>query len=163
MLTPGCVSICALSRETGVSATSLSRWAEQATTLGHLTKRPKSTATPSGSSPQSRPDDRSAEEKLRLVLEAGALGQAGLGEFLRRHGVHETDLAAWRQAALVGLSNPTIMQARPGDARRVRELERELRRKNDALAETAALLVLKKKAHSIWGDADDDTKSGSEE
>jgi hypothetical protein len=55
------------------------------------------------------------------------------------------------------------MQARPGDARRVRELERELRRKNDALAETAALLVLKKKVLSIWGDADDDTKPGSEE
>jgi transposase len=160
---PGCGSICSLSRETGVSQTSLSRWREQATTLGSLTKRKPPAVTPSGSSPQRRPDDRSAEEKLRLVLDASALGEASLGEFLRRNGVHETDLAAWRQAALSGLSNPTVMQARPGDARRVRELERELRRKNDALAETAALLVLKKKVLSIWGDADDDTKPGSEE
>lgn len=160
---PGSGSICALSRETGVSETSLSRWREQATTLGSLTKRKPPAVTLSGSSPQRRPDDRSAEEKLRLVLEASALGEASLGEFLRRNGVHETDLAAWRQAALSGLSNPTIMQSRPGDARRVRELERELRRKNDALAETAALLVLKKKVLSIWGDADDDTKPGSEE
>ena len=97
------------------------------------------------------------------MLEASALGEASLGEFLRRHGVHETDQAAWRQAALPGLSTPAIMQARPGDARRVRELEKELRRKNEALAETAALLVLKKKVLSIWGDADDDTKQGNDE
>jgi hypothetical protein len=97
------------------------------------------------------------------VLEASALGEASLGEFLRRHGVHETDLAAWRQAALSGLSTPAIMQARPGDARRVRELEKELRRKTDALAEAAALLILKKKALSIWGDADDDTNPRSDE
>ena len=160
---PGCVSICALSRETGVGQTTLSRWREQATTLGHLSKRSKSPAPSSGPFGQKRPDDRSAEEKLRLVLEASALGEASLGEFLRRHGVHETDLAAWRQAALSGLSTPAIMQARPGDARRVRELEKELRRKTDALAEAAALLILKKKALSIWGDADDDTKSGSDE
>lgn len=160
---PGCVSICALSRETGVGQTTLSRWREQATTFGSLSKRPKPPAPPSASSGQKRPDDRSAEEKLRLVLEASALGEASLGEFLRRHGIHETDLAAWRQAALSGLSTPAIMQSRPGDARRVRELEKELRRKTDALAEAAALLILKKKALSIWGDADDDTNPRSDE
>jgi transposase len=45
----------------------------------------------------------------------------------------------------------------------VRELEKELRRKDRALAETAALLVLQKKVRAIWGDGDDDTKSGSED
>jgi transposase len=161
---PGCGSIVSLSRETGVGQTTLSRWREQAT-LVDVTKRrkPPSSEHPVATSPQRRPDDRSAEDKLRLVLEASALGEASLGEFLRRHGVHETDLAAWRQAALSGLSTPAIMQARPGDARRVRELEKELRRKNEALAETAALLVLKKKVLSIWGDADDDTKQGNDE
>ena len=43
------------------------------------------------------------------------------------------------------------------DARQIRQLERELARKDKALAETAALLVLKKKAQAIWGDEDDDT------
>ena len=46
----------------------------------------------------------------------------------------------------------------PADVKRVKELERELRRKEKALAETAALLVLKKKVDAIWGDADDGTK-----
>jgi len=40
--------------------------------------------------------------------------------------------------------------------RKNKELERELRRKDKALAETAALLALKKRAEAIWGDDEDD-------
>lgn len=47
--------------------------------------------------------------------------------------------------------------------KRARELERELRRKDKALAEAAALIVLKKRVHALWGDEDDDTDSKSEE
>jgi RNase P protein component len=42
------------------------------------------------------------------------------------------------------------------EAKRIRQLEREIVRKDKALAETAALLVLKKKAQAIWGDAEDE-------
>ena len=43
------------------------------------------------------------------------------------------------------------------DARRIKELERELRRKDKALAETAALLVLSKKLEAIFQqDKDED-------
>jgi hypothetical protein len=52
---------------------------------------------------------------------------------------------------------------RSNDARRIREFEKELRRKDKALAETAALLVLQKKVRAIWGDGDDDTKPGNDE
>ena len=45
------------------------------------------------------------------------------------------------------------------EAKRLRELERELQRKDKALAETAALLVLQKKVQAIWGDGDDDTEA----
>ena len=51
--------------------------------------------------------------------------------------------------------------ARSADTRRIKELERELRRKDRALAETAALLVLQKKVHEIWGDGDDGTGEGN--
>jgi hypothetical protein len=40
------------------------------------------------------------------------------------------------------------------DKKRIQELERELNRKEKALAEAAALLVLRKKAQAIWGDED---------
>lgn len=163
MLMPGGSSASSLARETGVGESTLHRWRLNAATLGDMTKRRKPPADPLRSAEPRRPDDRSAAEKLRLVLEADTLGEAGLGEFLRRHGLHEDDLAAWRQAALCGLSTPPIMQAKSGDARRVRELEKELRRKDAALAETAALLVLKKKVQAIWGDEDDDTNPRRDE
>ena len=97
------------------------------------------------------------------MLEASALPETQLGEFMRRQGLHEADLAAWREMALGALGAAPMSQSRSGDARRVRELEKELRRKDKALAETAALLVLQKKVRAIWGDGDDDTKSGSDD
>ncbi|MEI2420412.1 hypothetical protein V6O07_09065 [Arthrospira platensis SPKY2] len=41
------------------------------------------------------------------------------------------------------------------DRMKLQELEREVRRKDKALAETAALLVLQKKLQAIWGDKED--------
>ncbi|XXT93713.1 transposase [Sorangium sp. So ce834] len=104
-----------------------------------------------------RPEDWTPEQKLRAVTEAAALSERELGEFLRREGLHEAQIAEWRKAALEALGGP----AKPGHgsapSRRVRELERQLRRKDKALAEAAAILVLQEKAQAIWGDRDDDT------
>lgn len=99
------------------------------------------------------------EEKLALVLEASSLSDGELGEFLRRKGLTTAVLDEWRQQALVGLRGTPQLSDVQKDAKRVKELERELRRKDKALAEAAALLVLKKKAQEIWGDEDDDTES----
>jgi hypothetical protein len=61
---------------------------------------------------------------------------------------------------LAGLEPMTVHRGKKApEVKRIRELERDLRRKDKALAETAALLVLKKKAQAIWGDEDDDTDS----
>ena len=74
-----------------------------------------------------------------------------LGEFLRREGVHEADLAECRGVTLVALGTRVRTPAVSGDARRLRELERELLRKDRALAETAALFVLKKRPRLVAG------------
>jgi transposase len=166
MLVPGGPTAAALSLEVGVHQTTLSLWRRQAATLGCVTQPPKPPRDSGPSHDPQRPEDRTPEEKLRLVLEAAALPPANLGEFLRRHGIHEADLASWREAALEGLGERHRTQPRGSagtDHRRVRELERELRRKDKALAETAALLVLQKKVRAIWGDEDDDTKAGSDD
>jgi transposase-like protein len=163
MLMPHGMSANQLSQEVGISQPTLSRWLREATTLSPVTKRRKQPVPHHRPTEQRRPEERSPDEKLRLVLEAGALSEAALGEFLRRHGLHEADLASWREAALLGLGGGQPSPSRGGEAKRVRELEKELRRKDKALAETAALLVLQKKVRAIWGDADDDTKPGSDE
>jgi len=108
-----------------------------------------------------RPEDWSAEERLRVVMEASQLKDEELGAFLRREGLHEATLLEWRTAALEGLKPPPA--GRSAQARRVRELEKQVRRKDKALAEAAALLVLQKKVQAIWGDEDDDTEPRSDE
>ena len=109
---------------------------------------------------------RTAKEKLRIVMAAATIEPDELGVFLGREGVHEADLQQWREAVAEGatsaLENGTTRSlSRGADTRRIKELERELRRKDRALAETAALLVLQKKVHEIWGDGDNGTGEGN--
>ncbi len=93
-----------------------------------------------------------------------ALADHELGELLRRRGVHREQLDAWRAAA-EGFGQPATARRSP-ESKRIRELEREVARKDKALAETAALLVLQKKLQLLFpaGQAaeDDDTDDGSE-
>ena len=102
-------------------------------------------------------------EKLRVVVEAGSVDDSALGEFLRREGLHEAQLKEWRAEAEAALSGPAKRKGKASaESLRVKQLERELRRKDKALAEASAILVLKKKAAAIWGDEDDDTTEGNE-
>ena len=149
MLGPEGLSATALSKEMGITQSTLSRWLRQASE-GKVPAMPK----------KKRPQDWTPEEKLSVVAEASALPDDELGAFLRRKGLHAAQLERWREAMFAAVSRPSRSRKASPEARRVRELEKELRRKDKALAEAAALLVLKKKARAIWGDEDDDTKPG---
>ncbi len=161
---PNPMSATALSAKVGVSQATLSRWLKGAATVEQQMpptrdkKKRSSTAERSVGSTK-RPQDWTAERKFALVLEAAAVPDPELGEFLRRKGVHEAQLEEWRTQMTAALQEPSKRDRKAAtvEARRVRELERELARKEKALAEVAALLVLKKKAQAIWGDEDDDT------
>ena len=164
MAGPEGISANALSKDVGVSQSTLSRWVRETHTVrsmgGTQNKRKGQ-----GNSPR----QWTPEEKLRVVLEASGLSEKDLGAFLRRNGVHGAQLEGWRtaamegaQAALSATKKPSRRKASP-EAKLVKELQRELRRKDKALAEVTALLVLKKKMEAIWGDEGDDTptKSGT--
>jgi len=107
---------------------------------------------------QRRPQDWNAEEKLEVVMEAQGLSEEEVGAFLRRKGLHEAQLKEWREAALAALGSRRAGSVSKAEAKRIRQLERELKRKDKALAEAAALLVLQKKVQALWGDEDDDTE-----
>ncbi len=153
------VSANALSEEVGVSQSTLSRWLREAHTVPDMggTKK-RSEGGPKG------PRKWSATEKLQVVLEAAVLSDNDLGEFLRRKGLHTAHLEEWRktvtEAAQAALG-PKKRAKKSPESLRIKELEKELRRKDKALAEVAALLALKKKAQEIWGDEDDDTSTRS--
>ena len=96
-----------------------------------------------------------SEDKLKFVLETASLPDEQIGVFLRSKGLHQTHLEQWRLQMLNGLQNDLPSKKakkRNSGAKRIRALEKELNRKEKALAETAALLVLKKKVQEIWGD-----------
>ncbi len=146
---PGAPSATALSEEVGVPQPTLSKWVREAGRVGGMGKTRRRKAG-------KRPQDWTAEEKLEAVVEAASLSEEDLGVFLRGRGLHSAHLGQWREQLVAGLKARRSKKSSP-EARRIRELERELRRKDKALAETAALLVLKKKVQAIWGDEDGDT------
>jgi transposase len=114
-------------------------------------------------SAERRPEDWSAEEKLLAVEQARALAGTELADFLRRQGLHEEQLRQWEQSALESLRGARRAKASTAESKRIKELERELRRKEKALAETAALLALRKKADALWGDEDASTETKSDD
>jgi transposase len=166
MLLPNARPVSALAREAGVPEGTLFRWKKEITLGGMSADRPDDKTPP----PPKPPHQWSGEEKLAVVFEAAAVPEAELGAFLRRKSLHAAQLAEWRKqvtegavAALQGRGGKADRKAASVEARRVRDLERELRRKDKALAEAAALLILKKKAQAIWGDEDDNTDPENEE
>jgi len=138
---PSAISAIALAQEVGVNQPLLSRWLRESRNVEDMGASKKKKWT--------------GAEKLRVVIAAGGLSETDLGALLRREGLHAAELTAWQAAAEAALNEASRRTPRSADAQRMHELERELRRKDAALAETAALLVLKKKVQAIWGDADD--------
>lgn len=153
---PGKVSAMQLSHQTGVPQQTLSRWLRDAKLSG-MTKNSTKDTTPS----PRRPRDWSAEQRLEAVAKAATMNEEELGAFLRRSGLKSVDLEGWKASMLQALQPEAQRRAkrRKGEEqKRIRALQKELRRKDKALAETAALLTLKKKAQEIWGDPDDDIR-----
>src|SRR3972149_4652747 len=108
-----------------------------------------------------RPGDRSVAEKLRAVIEFEGLQDEKQGEYLRREGLQSEHIAGWKKSMEAGLEGGGGLTAAnrsewAGGKEKNKGLETGLQRKDRALAETTALLVLKKKADLIWGSGENE-------
>ena len=108
---------------------------------------------------EKRPKDWTAEERLAAVIATTDMADEELGAWCRRHGLHTHHIASWRRLAIAGCGGQG--QAKNTSEKRrfqqeIKTLKRELVRKEKALAETAALLVLKKKVDAIWSAPEED-------
>lgn len=146
LLARGGATVNALSRETGIPQATLSGWLRMAHKLPLM-------ADDEGAPP---PKKWGVEDKARIVAEAAKLHGDELGAFLRREGVHPEQLASWRRALEDGYDQDRATK------RYIGQLEREIRRKDKALAEAAALAILKKKVDALMGVEDDDTDETNE-
>ena len=149
MLPPTPKTIKELAQEEGICEATLSNWRKAARAEGRL--------LPDG---QSSPGGWSAVDKFAAVVESAALNEAELSEYCRRRGLYPEQIQQWRDACEQPndwdrAQGQRLKDSGKADQKRIQELERELRHKEKALAETAALLVLQKKAQAIWGGAED--------
>ena len=142
MLPPESAAVEMVAREIGVGAGTLERWREDAQ-----------------SSP-ARGRAWTAAARLEAVIATAALDEAGKSAWCRQHGVYPGELDKWRASATAALTEPEEARASPQatrqDKKRIKELERDLLRKERALAETAALLVLSKKVAAIFNKGEDE-------
>ena len=127
----------------GINLLTLYSWQKQFNTSGLKVSKFSST------------DKWSSEEKFAAVLETSALSEVELGEYCRVKGLYPEQIKAWKQACISGNATKPSKRVKQtpeqkADKKRIKELERELRRKEKALAETAALLVLGKKYDAYW-------------
>lgn len=154
MAGPERISALALSKEVGVCHTTLSKWRRDARSLngtGGVGMGKKKRASKS-------PRQWTAEEKLQVVVEAASVSDEELGAFLRERGIHEAQLDEWRRAVFGVLNSGTPKKSKRSlESRQIKDLQKELRRKDKALAEVTALLALQKKLEALWGDEEDGT------
>ena len=142
LLPPESAALDLVAREVGIGAGTLERWREDA---------------------QSRPARGrawTALARLEAVITSAAMSEASKSAWCREHGVYPSELDKWRASCTAALASPEEARASPQatrqDRKRIKELERDLLRKDRALAETAALLVLSKKVAAIFSKGEDE-------
>ena len=140
-------SIREVAAEEGISEATLYNWRKQARARGELYP---------DAGPGSDAEGWTARDKFAVVLETAAMNESERSEYCRKRGLYPEQLAAWRRACeqandWAEQRSAEQVKADREQRRKMRELERELNRKEMALAETAALLTLSKKARAIWG------------
>jgi len=145
LLVPGAPSVYAISKETGISTQTIYKWLRILKDSVHMTDQ------------QRTPDDWTLPEKNEALLEAASLSPEEEGEWLRNKGLHSGHLSLWKkeiQEALTGIVKGTSVKEKQEFRKQINNLEKEIRRKDKALAEMSALIVLKKKLETLLSDED---------
>lgn len=150
MLPPNNVPLGQLAKEEGISQATLAKWRAEARAKGRLL--PDANAGPKG---------WTSRDKLAAVIETASMNAADLGEYCRRRGVYPEQLSVWREACERAndwerAATSRITRETKDDKKRIKELERDLARKEKALVEAAALMLLRKQAEAIWGRGGED-------
>ncbi len=150
MLPPNNRSIADLAIEEGISNATLYNWRQQARNEGKL--MPDSDNTPEG---------WSSRDKFAAVMETAAMSEAEIAEYCRQRGLYPEQLGHWRIACEQAnewnrASQKQLKETTKSDRKKLKQLEKELARKEKALAEAAALLILRKKLDAMFEDPEDE-------
>ncbi len=150
MLPPNNCSIAELAQQEGISDATLYNWRQQARDSGKL--MPDSDNTPEG---------WHSRDKFAAVLETATMSEAEVAEYCRQRGLYPEQVHQWRAACEQAndwnrATEKHLKEATRTDRKKLKLLEKELARKEKALAEVAALLVLRKKFDAMFEEHEED-------
>ncbi|MBF9019042.1 MULTISPECIES: transposase [unclassified Oceanispirochaeta] len=147
VLPPESRPIAQVCREEGISNQTIRNWVAKA-----------KDGTLDAAAGELSPDRRSISEKMSLLLESRSISKNEIGNWLRKNGLHSEHLSLWEQELRQSMTEKekTIQEQNRQLKLKTKKLEKELARKDKALAEMAALLTLKKKVDALLGGDEDD-------
>ena len=135
--------------EFGVGRSTIGKWLREYRHNGNIKLNSK----------EKRPKDWTPEERMAALMETGSMGTEDRTGWCRKKGIFIHNLNQWEKDAISAMTLYSGKKQSDQEKNLKKEntlLKKELSRKEKALAETAALLVLKKKAREIWGEPEDD-------
>ena len=152
LLPPNNISIAELSKEEGISDATLYLWRKEARNEGRLMP----------DADNSSASHWSSRDKFAAVMETAAMSQVEIAEYCREKGLFPEQLAQWRQVCEQAndwdqAAEKKLKEATQNERKKNTELQKDLDRKNKALAEAAALLVLRKKYNALFQDHEDES------
>jgi transposase-like protein len=153
MSPPNRQSVVEIARELGIHAITLYKWRKAWRLQGEVVPASEKEA-----------ESWSAADKFTVVLETAGLNATELSAYCRERGLYPEQVDRWRKAAqdanalpLLTMSDQKDLQKRHQEAQReIKRLQQELRRKDKALAEAAALLIASKKIQAYWPEGGED-------
>ncbi len=139
-----------LSKEEGIPVSTIYTWANKQKAAGKMSSKAIK-----------KPVLWSVETRFSAIVEAATMNELELGEYCRKKGLYPEQLKEWKAEFIASLmEKPSVSQQEKsqekGDKKRITHLEKELRRKEKALAEAAALLMLGKKLQAFYGEGSED-------
>lgn len=146
MLPPNNVPVKELSDKHGICEQTLYKWKRVAKKGGSVIQNSKNSK-----------EKYSNEAKLNIIIETASLNEEELSEYCRQKGLYVDELKSWKTMFITGKTESETkakeeLKSKDAELKRV---QKELDRKEKALAETAALLVLRKKMNAIWNSDED--------
>ena len=150
MVAPNNESVAQIAKEEGISDVTLYKWRKEARAAGMATPGNGQTS-----------DKWNSQDKFLVVMETFAMNELKLAEYCRKKGLYREQIEAWKRVCLqangqVFDQSKQLNVQLKGEKQRANNLEKDLQKKEKALAEAAALLLLRKKAQAIWGDNEEE-------
>lgn len=152
MLAPDAPTITSLAKQEGISEATLYNWRQKLRQEGRPVPTPTSNRNNQPWTPQA---------KFAIIVETATLNEAELAEYCRGKGLYPEQVHTWRELAVSAQHETPKTQAEQLKStqsyqKKIKELQREVDRKNKALAEAAALLVLQKKLRALWDEGEEE-------